>query len=158
MTNTNPTPTFLCVVFRFKRLWWFRTKTPILCSSDSRSVKSRRSKGGRKWWCTAHWQREEKDIAIADILPWSTVQLGFFLWEKNRSMYFWSLFFGAIATAYMLKEKTWQTVAKDILWFVVQCLVFGQLKLTIVWMRHGTQPVLYYSVQSVKNILQCSVK
>ena len=73
----------LCVVFRFKRLWWFRTKTPILCSSDSRSVKSRRSKGGRKWWCTAHWQREEKDIAIADILPWSTVQLGFFLWEKN---------------------------------------------------------------------------
>ena len=61
-------------------------------------------------------------------------------------------------SAYLLKEKTWQTVAKDILWFAVQCLVFGPLKLTIVWMRHGTQPVLYYSVQSVKNILQCSVK
>ena len=31
-------------------------------------------------------------------------------------------------------------------------------KLTIVWMRHGTQPVLYYSVQSAKNILQCAVQ
>ena len=50
-------------------------------------------------------------------------------------------------SAYLLKEKTWQTVAKDILWCAVQCLVFGQLKLTIdkTW-------------QAASVILQCAVR